>query len=100
VDMARKFITATKWKGGMEMEIMKTSEGKPYIMEVNPRFPAWIYLTAGAGQNQPAALVKMAMGEKVLPYKKFQAGKIFLRYSWDLLIDVEQFQALSAYGEI
>lgn len=100
IDMARKFITATKWKGGLEMEIMKTSEGKPYIMEVNPRFPAWIYLTAGAGQNQPAALVKMAMGEKVIPYKTFQAGKIFLRYSWDLLIDVEQFQALSAYGEI
>ncbi len=100
LEMTKKFIAATKWKGGLEMEIMKTSDGKPYIMEVNPRFPAWIYLTAGAGQNQPAALVKMVMGEKVDPYKTFKSGKIFLRYSWDLLIDVEQFQALSAYGEL
>ena len=65
VDLAKKFINVTKWKGGCELEIMLTDDGEPYIMEVNPRFPAWIYLTAAAGQNQPASLVKMAMGEKL-----------------------------------
>jgi carbamoyl-phosphate synthase large subunit len=64
IELAEKFIKATKWKGGFEIEIMRDHKGKPYIMEVNPRFPAWIYLTAGAGQNQPAALVKMAIGEE------------------------------------
>ncbi|WP_204316448.1 hypothetical protein, partial [Stenotrophomonas maltophilia] len=45
-ELAKKFVKATNWKGGCELEIMRTQEGVPYIMEINPRFPAWIYLTA------------------------------------------------------
>jgi carbamoyl-phosphate synthase large subunit len=66
---------------------------------VNPRFPAWVYLTAAAGQNQPLALVKLALNMKVVPYRKYEVGKIFIRYSWDLITDVETFQKISAYGE-
>ena len=69
IEQAEKFIKATKWRGGCELEIMLTSDRKPYIMEVNPRFPAWIYLSAAAGQNQPASLVKLAMGQKVRPFQ-------------------------------
>jgi carbamoyl-phosphate synthase large subunit len=79
---------------------MQTSDGKPYIMEVNPRFPAWIYLTAAAGQNQPASLVKMAMGEKVEPFKTYEVGKIFIRYAWDLITDISEFQQISGNGEL
>ncbi|MCX6315011.1 MAG: ATP-grasp domain-containing protein, partial [Sphingobacteriales bacterium] len=100
IELARKFITVTKWRGGFEVEIMKTVNDELYIMEINPRFPAWIYLTAGAGQNQPAALVKMAMGETVAPYTDFDAGKLFIRYSWDLVVDVSRFQQFSAFGNL
>ncbi|MBC8052784.1 MAG: ATP-grasp domain-containing protein [Sphingobacteriaceae bacterium] len=100
IDLANHFVKATKWKGGFELEIMKDAKGHLYIMEVNPRFPAWIYLTAGAGQNQPATLVKMALGEKVAPFTKYEVGKIFIRYSWDHITDVKEFQHLSAYGEL
>ena len=71
IELAKKFVAATHWRGGFEIEIMMSMDGKPYIMEVNPRFPAWIYLTVGAGQNQPAALVKMALGEDVQPYEGY-----------------------------
>jgi carbamoyl-phosphate synthase large subunit len=100
LELAEKFIAATQWKGGFEIEIMRTQEGKPYIMEVNPRFPAWIYLTVGAGQNQPAALVKLALGENVPPYKGYEVGKLFIRYAWDLITDVSEFQKISAFGEL
>ena len=100
IDLAHQFIKATKWRGGCELEIMQTNEGKSYIMEVNPRFPAWIYLTAAAGQNQPAALVKMAMGEQVEPFKDYEAGKMFIRYSWDLITNVGEFQKISGMGEL
>jgi carbamoyl-phosphate synthase large subunit len=100
IDLAQKFISATKWRGGFEIEIMRTQDGKPYIMEVNPRFPAWIYLTVGAGQNQPAALVKLAMGEQVKPYDGYEVGKLFIRYAWDLITDVSEFQKISAFGEL
>lgn len=100
IDLAKQFISETKWSGGFELEIMRTADNKPYIMEINPRFPAWIYLTTGAGQNQPAALVKMALGETVEPYTTYEVGKIFIRYSWDLITTIEQFQKISAFGEL
>ncbi|MDD2285322.1 MAG: ATP-grasp domain-containing protein [Paludibacter sp.] len=100
VELARKFIEATKWRGGCELEVMLTDDGKPYIMEVNPRFPAWIYLTAAAGQNQPASLVKMAMGEKVEPFNEYEVGKIFIRYAWDLITNIKEFQMISGNGEL
>ena len=100
IELAHKFIRATKWRGGCELEIMQTTDGKSYIMEVNPRFPAWIYLSAAAGQNQPAALVKMALGEPVEPFINYEVGKMFIRYSWDLITDVTEFQKISGTGEL
>ena len=85
---------------GLLTQLMRTADGKPFIMEVNPRFPAWIYLTAAAGQNQPAALVKMALGENIEPYTEYEVGKIFIRYSWDHITDVSEFQKISALGEL
>jgi carbamoyl-phosphate synthase large subunit len=100
LELARQFTKATNWRGGFELEIMRDAEGKLYIMEVNPRFPAWIYLTAGAGQNQPAALVKMALGKNIEPFEEYQVGKMFIRYAWDHITDVSEFQHISAFGEL
>jgi carbamoyl-phosphate synthase large subunit len=99
IDTAEKFIRETKWRGGCELEIMLNSKRQPYIMEVNPRFPAWIYLSAASGQNQPAALVRMALGKAVKPYKDYEVGKVFIRYSWDMVIDISEFHRISANGE-
>jgi len=100
ITLAQKFINSTQWRGGCELEVMLTDDGKPYIMEVNPRFPAWIYLTAAAGQNQPASLVKMAMGEHLEPFTNYEVGKIFIRYAWDLITDISEFQRISGNGEL
>ncbi len=100
IELARKFIKVTKWRGGCELEIMQNANGDPYIMEVNPRFPAWIYLTAAAGQNHPASLVKMALGQKVEPFTEYEVGKMFIRYAWDLITDITEFQQISVKGEL
>lgn len=100
IDLAKKFVSATHWKGGCELEIMRTVQGEPYIMEINPRFPAWIYLTAGAGQNQPASLARMALGETLQPFTDYEVGKIFIRYAWDHITDVKEFQQISGFGEL
>lgn len=100
IKMSEKFIKASKWKGGFELELMRTEDEKFYLMEVNPRFPAWIYTTVEAGQNLPAALVKMAMGMEVKPYKKHKVGTMFVRYSWDLITDISEFEKISTLGEL
>ncbi|MBE2231832.1 MAG: ATP-grasp domain-containing protein [Chitinophagaceae bacterium] len=100
LELAASFVKATRWKGGCELEIMRTAKDECYIMEINPRFPAWIYLTAAAGQNQPAALARMALGEVVKPFTGYEAGKIFVRYSWDHITDVNAFHQISGQGEL
>lgn len=99
INLAKTFVANTHWKGGCELEIMRTNDGVPYIMEINPRFPAWIYLTAASGQNQPGKLTRMALGEIVEPLTSYEIGKMFVRYSWDHIVDVHEFQQISALGE-
>lgn len=100
IKIAGDFVKATQWKGGCELEIMRTKKNELYIMEINPRFPAWIYLTAAAGQNQPAALAKMALGEEQPFYMAYEVGKIFIRYSWDHITDIKEFHQVSGMGEL
>ena len=100
LDMTRKFLRTTKWRGGFELELMKNKDGELYLLEINPRLPAWIYLAVGVGQNIPEALVRLAMGEKVKPFTKYTVGKMFVRYSWDMIVDREEFEQISIYGEL
>ena len=95
-----KIISQTKWRGGMELELMKTNDGKYYLIEINPRLPAWVYLAVGAGQNLPEALVKLALGMETIPFTEYQQGKLFIRYSYDLICDISEFEQLSTYGEL
>ena len=100
IALAKDFAKATHWKGGFELEIMRDDMDDLYIMEVNPRFPAWIYLSVAAGQNQPKVLVDLALGNPVEELTEYKAGKMFIRYAWDNIVDVEEFQKLSAFGEL
>jgi carbamoyl-phosphate synthase large subunit len=34
------------------------------------------------------------------PYKDFAVGKMFVRYSWDMIVDIEEFQQISTFGEL
>jgi len=70
------------------------------LLEINPRIPAWVYLAVGCGQNIPEALVKLAMGQKVPPYTEYLVGKLFIRYSYDLIIDIGEFEQISTLGEL
>ena len=100
LELTDNFISKTKWKGGFELELMKTNDNQFHLLEINPRIPAWIYLAVGVGQNIPEALVLMAMGEKVKPFETYEAGKMFVRYSWDMIVDLKDFEKISTQGEL
>ncbi|MBS1518303.1 MAG: ATP-grasp domain-containing protein [Bacteroidetes bacterium] len=93
-------IKATKWKGSLELEFIKTSNEEYYLLEINPRFPAWIYLAVGCGQNHPDALLKMALGRKVKSFSKHETGKMFIRYSYDMIVNLKEFEKISTLGEL
>ncbi len=100
LDLTHKIIKETRWRGGMELELIKTTKNELYVIEINPRIPAWVYLAVGAGQNLPEALVKLALGLEVKPYTKYDVGKMFVRYSYDMIVELNQFEKLSTTGEV
>ncbi len=99
MELTRSLIAGTKWRGGMELELIRTENQELYLIEINPRIPAWVYLAVGAGQNIPEALVKMALGMEVKPFDKYAVGKMFVRYSYDLLVDIDRYEHISTKGE-
>ena len=100
LEITHNFVSKTKWRGGFELEFMKGQDNEYYLLEINPRMPAWIYLAVGAGQNIPEALVNLAMGEDVKPFTEYAKGRMFIRYSWDMIVDLDEFQAISTLGEL
>jgi carbamoyl-phosphate synthase large subunit len=100
LDLTDHIISSMKWRGGMELEIVKSFENELFVIEINPRIPAWVYLAVGAGQNLPEALVKLALGMDVEPYTEYEVGKMFIRYSNDLITDLKEFEKLSTLGEL
>ena len=100
MELTRMIIQKTKWKGGMELELIKTNNGEYFLIEINPRIPAWVYLAVGAGQNIPDALIKLALGWDLKPMTSYKIGKMFVRYSYDMIVDLEKFAAISMNKEI
>ncbi len=100
LELTSRIIASTKWRGGMELEMIKTKEDEYYLIEINPRIPAWVYLAVGAGQNIPEALAKLALGMEVKPFRDYRVGTMFIRYSYDLIGDITQFEKINIFGEL
>lgn len=101
INLSKKIIESLKWKSGAELEFVKVKDSNEYyLLEINPRFPAWVYLAVAAGQNLPYALLQLANGDKVETFEEYEVGKIFIRYSWDLITDIKRFEEISVKGEL
>ncbi len=100
IELTHKFVSQTKWRGGFELELMKGQDNEFYLLEINPRMPAWIYLAVGVGQNIPEALVNLAMGNEVQSFTDYAKGKMFIRYAWDMIVDINEFHEISTKGEL
>lgn len=99
LEMTAKFMAHTKWRGPCEVEVLRTHDEQYFLIEVNPRFPAWCHLAAGAGQNLPAAVARLAAGEPVEPMRSYRAGTMFVRISLDQITTLARFEALATHGE-
>lgn len=59
----RRFVGATDWHGGGELELIREAiTDRLWLVDVNPRFPAWIHGGALLGVNLPARLIEAATG--------------------------------------
>lgn len=100
LDMTRRFVETVKWRGPFELEVVVDSDDNLHLLEINPRFPAWTYLSAGAGMNLPHAVAQLAVGEAVAPMSDYRVGTMFVRISQDLIASLDLFQELTISGEV
>ncbi|MDD5308443.1 MAG: ATP-grasp domain-containing protein [Deltaproteobacteria bacterium] len=98
--MAVRFMAATRWRGPCELEVMRDRQDRYHLLEVNPRFPAWVYLAAGAGLNLPWATALLATGREPPPLGPHRVGTMFVRISLDQIADIADFERMATAGEL
>ncbi len=98
---ARAVVGELRWRGGCEVEMLRGgADGRLYLIEVNPRFPAWVYLATAAGCNLPLGLVRLALGEPLPDYPDGRAGTSFVRHAVETIAEVEDLETLLAFGRM
>ncbi len=95
---AKDFVRRTKWRGPFELECIVSGD-TIYLIEINPRFPAWSYCATGVGLNLPARLLRCSLGMPVSSANGYKAGKLFVRYSSEIVTDMADFRQLITRGE-
>ncbi len=100
LDATKRFMEVYRWRGPMELECMIDGD-TVYLVEINPRFPAWTYLATGVGVNLPARMVRKALGlpEPDADLESYPTGKLFVRYTYELVTEMDRFQQLITTGE-
>lgn len=102
IGIVERIIGSLRWRGPLEVELIVTGGGDAdedyHVIEINPRFPAWVYLTAAAGQNLPYLCARLALGLPVTRPSAYASGRMFVRISIDQIADLATFGALSATG--
>ncbi len=97
---AESFIREFGWRGPFELEcIVDTKEDKVYLIEINPRFPAWSYFSTGVGVNIAANILRKAFGMSTKDFNDYEAGKLYIRFTDDLITDMSKFQKILVRGE-
>ncbi len=99
-EFTHQVIRILNWRGPAELEVIQNGAGEIFIIEINPRFPAWIRLSSGAGQNLPAACLLKALDKEVEPMTEYKAGTIFIRHSEDIISTIDRFGTISSQGEL
>jgi len=95
--LCQRLISALQWRGPFEIEVMMDEEIGDYsLIEINPRFPAWVDFPSQFGVNFPAALFEMMSGGKTpaaLPV--CQPGHFYVRHQIEVLGHVDQLAELA-----
>jgi len=63
----RAMVRDLNWTGGGELEMVRDAADQLWLLEMNPRFPAWVHGATIAGHNLPGLLVEGATGVKAQP---------------------------------
>jgi predicted ATP-grasp superfamily ATP-dependent carboligase len=78
-DASERLIEACDLDGYSEIEFRRDAQGRPNLMEINPRLSASVEIAVRAGVDFPLLLYRWAAGETLRPVRGFRAG---VRMRW------------------
>ena len=99
LNVSRDFVQKLGWRGAFEFEAM--SDGKDiYLIEINPRFPAWVYFSTMLGVNLPKIMVELMEGKEVKKQLEYDSEKMYVRFVEETVADFKDFRKLLSTKEL
>lgn len=92
------FLRDLGWCGPTEGEFIRDeTRERFYLIEVNPRFTAWISFSAALGLNHPLRAVCLAL-DRPCPPPSAQSEMVFMRSCEELPVSARDFAAIAKKG--
>ena len=98
LDASIALAKAINWRGPLEVEVVRDHRGRYQLIEINPRFPAWIYISAGVGRNLPLTLLQLALGQQPSAFSETKTGILFIRYAQETITTMNDFESVVMQG--
>jgi carbamoyl-phosphate synthase large subunit len=99
MQIAKDFVAFTKWRGPFELECI-VNMNQVFMIEINPRFPAWVYFATELGVNLPQMVVDIMKGIDVKPQLQYPQNKMYVRYTGEFVTDFTDFMKLLSTKEL
>ena len=98
-ELAKKFVDITGWRGAFELEAIANGDDI-YLIEINPRFPAWVYFATMLGINLPKMMVDIMEGKEVKEQFEYPVEKMYVRYVEETMTNFKDFTKLLTQKEL
>ena len=94
--LCKKLVRELRWNGPFEIELIYDQHlGEYVLIEINPRFPAWVDFPSMIGANFAAALVELILkGSPGRPLAACAPGSFFLRHQIEVVGDISRYAGL------
>ncbi len=99
LQVAKDFVKLTSWQGPFELECM-VNPTDIYMIEINPRFPAWVYFATDIGINLPQILVDIIANKTIKSNFEYPANKMYVRFVDELVTDFDNYKQIFTKKEL
>lgn len=99
MQIAKDFVAHTKWRGPFELECI-VNMNQIFLIEINPRFPAWVHFATEIGVNLPQMVVDIMQGIDNEPILTYPQNKMYVRYTGEFVTDFSNYTKLLATKEL
>ncbi len=99
LELTKKFVKLSGWRGAFEVEAIATMD-EIYLIEINPRFPAWVNFATELGVNLPEMMINLIKGGEIKEVHEYKENRLYVRYVEEAVVDFDMYKKLLSKKEI